>query len=330
MQGEFYKNKNWLLIVCPFLAGIFIIYRALVLLNVAIQQGSDSGNCWIFGFVCLFGLFCIGFSCFFLSFNKRKDHLTLTPTTLRARYFLHKNVNVAFSDIVMLRFDAVTLHITTKQKKAYRITPLKNSEALFAYIQKTKAFRTRNVDVKVTEDDIRMTDKKRKTYINLMLALFLLIFIELFLVVFLTGGAELSEFARKDWVIFACFVVVWLATWIFAFFFAGKGGRLKNSCADVKALLAEQRYREYWKTAEELREVYLSLEQVHFYRGRVRVIVCGDAEPDRYTFIQETYSEERGWEETYTGAFGGNRTDVADHIAEWMDEIPLFICGFTD
>lgn len=72
-----------------------------------------------------------------------------------------------------------------------------------------------------------MNKTARKNLIGLCTGI-LLMFVWIFATVFLTGGRELEDFSKLDWMIFSCFLIIEITTIVITFVFAIKTGKENN------------------------------------------------------------------------------------------------------
>lgn len=216
IKAVFKKKYFWnvVLLLCGlFLIGLFVFigYKDSEATAGDILSGVTIGT-----FFCILGII-------FLLFNFRA-YLYIDNGCIKGKYRYLGKIDCNIEDVDFVLPQISTLAILLKNGKRHIITGIENPRELSSAIRR-QTFRLESE----APDDIRFeleaAQAIRKKKMFFVIGGIVLMFVNIFIAVFLTGGKEMYEFSKLDWSLFAVMGVIETLTLIATFYFASKCGR---------------------------------------------------------------------------------------------------------
>lgn len=144
--------------------------------------------------------------------------------SIKAKYHWFGKIDCKLSDVTFAVARVNTLIIQLKDGKTHTIMGVENSWPLASMIRRNMSFGVTEQPEVLMEKLNTLKSAKKKGLIYVCCGL-VLMFINIFITVFLTGEREMHEFSKIDWIIFAVMCVVEFATVVITFYFANKTGK---------------------------------------------------------------------------------------------------------
>ncbi len=171
----------------------------------------------------LFGVIISIFSIISLFFNL-KAYFYIDENHIQSRYHFFGRINCNLSDVVFVLGRNNTLMIQLKDGKRHTIMGIENAWPLATAIrEQIFHIETASPDDLISKLETAQAAHKKKLLYTLGSGA--LMFANIFIAVFLTGGKDMHAFTRTDWIIFAIMGVLEILTVVFMFYFANQCGK---------------------------------------------------------------------------------------------------------
>lgn len=150
--------------------------------------------------------------------------LHLDEETIQARYHWFGRIDCKLSDVDFASARINTLVIRLKDGKCHTIMGIENPWTLCAAIRRKISFSATEEPGALIEKLNRLKATRRKLLVCVYVGI-VLMFLNIFLTVFLTGSRELQEFCNTDWIVMAIMGVIETVITAATFCFAYKAGK---------------------------------------------------------------------------------------------------------
>lgn len=297
MEGFFVHKKagSWLFLLC----GIFSLGLYVFLNTVDPAATGEVVIFIIFGVVlCLSALISLQFN--------RGASLCADEAGIRAKYHWFGKLDCAMGDVAFVLPQMNTLTILLKNGKRHTIMGVENSWELSRYIRR-ECFAPEADPPDDLRRELKSAQAARKTELAWVITGTVLMFANIFITVYLTGGQDLNAFGTRDWTVFAVMGIVELATVLGLFRAAGRCG---NALLPIEAL--KYRLRGAVILSQPLpfphpRRIYTDED----YTGRITV--CGFPNDEDVYYCVEEFSNSLHLETVFT-------SEVCTDAQNWPEE----------
>lgn len=171
----------------------------------------------------LFGAMICTFSIISLFFNF-KAYFYIEEDHIQSRYHYFGRINCNLSDVVFVLGRNNTLMIQLKDGKRHTIMGIENAWPLATAIrEQIFHIETAPPDDLLSKLETAQAVHKKKLFYTL--GCVALMFVNIFIAVFLTGGKDMYAFTKTDWLLFGIMGVIEVLTVVFLFYFANQCGK---------------------------------------------------------------------------------------------------------
>lgn len=215
MDGIFIRKNNiWLVLLL--LCGIFFVALYVFLNIVDSEATSELLTFLIVGILC-------GLVAIHSMLLNHGAYIRIEENTIQAKYHWFGRLDCTIDEVAFVLPQINTLTILLKNGKRHAIMGVENSWQLSSVIRRQGfALETESPDVlRQKLDHIQAVRKKELWWV---LGGIVLMFANIFIAALLTGGKDLPEFGKMDWVLFAGMGFIELLTLIGLFYVAGRCG----------------------------------------------------------------------------------------------------------
>ena len=226
MEGVFHRKIFGMAFLLP---GVFCV--GVYLVQAIRTESTQAISVLILGILlCLLALPCL--------FLNRGAYLRIDSdkNTVRAKYHLFGKIACHLSDVDFVAAQRNTLVLFMKNGKHYRLFGLLNAPEVSSFIRRHTMTEVTESPKELIRKRNRLQDRTKKsatyTYIGVALT-----FVILFITVFLTGGREMHDFSKIDWVLFSVMMVLEIATLVSNFYFAVRSGRTSLPILKINYLI---------------------------------------------------------------------------------------------
>ena len=278
MEGMFLRKKFNIWLFMLFACGLFFI-GLYIFPNIIDAESTSEPLTFLFTGILII-LFVV--PSWLLNYGA---FIRIDEDSIKAKYHWFGKIDCKLSDVTFAVARMNTLIIQLKDGRTHTIMGIGNSWSLASVIRQNMPFEsTEQPEVLIERlNSLKLATKKAVIYVYSGLAL---MFINIFVTVFLTGGREMYEFSKTDWTIFAVMSVIEIVTIIMTFYYVTKTG--KNNVPIEKLQYA---IRRKIIEANPLSQGYIIAVYAD-YNYTVRVTVYGYPHQNAvYYLVQELDSE---------------------------------------
>ena len=276
MDGIFIRKKTNIWLALFLLCGSFFV-MLYVFLNMADSKAtSELRILLMIGIIC--GLIAIP-----TMLLNHGAYIRIEENTVKAKYHWFGKLDCSIDEVEFVLPQINTLTILLKSGKRHIIMGVENSWEL------SDAIRRQGFELeKETPDSLRqklfLAQAARKKELWWVLGGVVLIFVNIFIAVLLTGGRDLHEFSQLDWILFSVMGAVELLTLIGLFYAAQKCGKHLLPIEQLKHRLRGAVIATHPLPTNNIIAVYTDGN----YTGRI--VVCGYPNDESvYYCVQEIY-----------------------------------------
>ena len=212
-----FKKKYFWDIIC-LLCGLFLI-GLFVFVG---YKDSEATVGDIFNGVTI-GIFISILGVIFLLFNFRA-YLYIENGHIKGKYHYFGKIDCNVTDVDFVLPQINTLTILLKNGKRHTISGIENA-GLLSFEIRRQIFKLESEMPDDVYRELKNAQITRKKELRQLFVSLPLIFINIFIAAFLTGGREMYDFSKLDWSLFAVMGVIEVLTVIVIFHFADKCGR---------------------------------------------------------------------------------------------------------
>lgn len=217
MEGMFLRKKFNIWLFLLFVCGLFFIGLYIFLNIVDSEATSELLTFLIFGILIIL----VVIPSWLLNFGA---FIRIDEDSIKAKYHWFGKIDCKLSDVTFAVARVNTLIIQLKDGKTHTIMGIENSWPLASLIRRNMSFDVTEQPEMLNEKLNNLKSVKKKGLIYVCSGL-VLMFVNIFITVFLTGERDLHEFSKTDWTIFAIMGVIEIVTVITTFYFASKTGK---------------------------------------------------------------------------------------------------------
>lgn len=310
MEGFFVHKGagSWLFLLC----GIFFL-GLYVFLNTV--DPAATGEVVIF--IILGVVLCLS-ALISLQFN-RGAHLCVDKAGIRARYHWCRKLDCAMGDVAFVLPQMNTLTILLKSGKCHTIMGVENSWELSRYIRR-ECFAPEAESPDDLRRELESAQAGRKTELGWVITGTVLMFANIFITVYLTGGRDLNAFGPRDWTVFGVMGIVELATVLGLFRAAGGCGKYLLPIEALKYRLRRAVILSQPLPLPHPRRIYTDEDHTG------RVIVCGFPNDEDVYYCVEEFSDSLHLETVFTSEIYTNtQKRPEDEFCELLDLTPFLL-----
>ena len=232
--------------------------------------------------------------------------------SIKAKYHWFGKIDCKLSDVTFAVARVNTLIIQLKDGKTHTIMGVENSWPLASMIRRNMSFEVTEQPEVLMEKLNTLKSAKKKGLIYVCCGL-VLMFINIFITVFLTGEREMHEFSKIDWIIFAVMCVVEFATVVITFYFANKTGKknvpIEKLKYDIRRSIIETKPLVFGC----ILKVYTD------YDCTGRIVVFGYPNDEKVYYIMQEFVSDYSLFKSYESEIYENMDELLVDIGELID-----------
>ena len=217
MEGMFLRKKFNIWLFLLFLCGLAFI-GMYIFLNVVDPEATSE----LLTFLIVGIMICLGvIPSWLLNLGA---YIHIDKTSIKAKYHWLGKINCNLSDVTFAIARVNTLIIQLKNGKRHTIMGIENAWPLATTIrEQIFHLESASADDLLSElETAQATHKKKLLY---TLGGVVLMFVNIFIAVFLTGGKDMYAFTQTDWLLFGIMGIIEALTVVFTFYFANQCGK---------------------------------------------------------------------------------------------------------
>ena len=239
----------------------------------------------------LFGAIISLFSAIILFFNF-KAYLYIKDGRIKGKYHYFGKIDCSISDVDFAWSGINTLTVQLRNGKCHTIMGVENSWHLCRIIRQCMTFYITESCESLIEklDETKAEKKKGLIYVCIGVVL---MFVNIFATVFLTGEREMHDFSKTDWMIFSIMGALELATVIYTFYFARLTGKYNIPIEKLKYSIRRTVVESSRVYQDDVIQVLTDMDCAY----RIVIKKCADSDGIYYVLeeINEKWNLERGY-----------------------------------
>ena len=251
-----------------------------------------------------------------ITFNRR-GYFRIEQGRIRARYHWFGRLDCSLDEVAFAYGQSMNLNILTKDGKHYAIAFLENAHELSNDIQRQISTREQE-STDDLKNQLNQVLLKRRREICWVIACCVILFADIFLTVWMTGGRELSEFLRRDWILFSIMAAIEIGTLVWTFALACRSGRRLVDLAYLRYRLQGAAIMAQILPSACMKAVYTDPE----FNGRL--VVCGIPNDGSLYYVVQEFDDDFHLVTIETSRF----FDVASDLLEDLSEDLIDITGW--
>lgn len=259
MDGAFVRKKTRSLLIL--LCGLFLI-ALYIFLNIVDSEAS--GELFIF---LIIGILCSLVAIPSMLLN-HGAYIRIEEKTIKAKYHWFGRLDCSIDEVEFVLPQINTLTILLKNGKRHVIMGVVNSWSLSSAIRR-QGFALETESPFVIRQKLDQIQATRKKALWWVLGGIALMFANVFIVVLLTGGKDLCEFGKLDWILFTMMGFCELITLIGLFYAAERCGKYMLPVEQLKYCLRGAIIATHPLSSNNITGIYTDEN----YTGRI--VVCG-------------------------------------------------------
>ena len=158
-----------------------------------------------------------------MTFNRRGS-FRIEQGMIHARYHWFVRLDYSLDEVAFTYVQGMNLNILMKNGKHYAIAFLENAHEVSNEIRRQISTREQESTDEL-KNQMNKVLLKRRWEIYRVITGCVIMFANIFLTVWMTGGRELSEYSRRDWVLFSIMAAIEIGTLVWTFVLACRSGR---------------------------------------------------------------------------------------------------------
>jgi hypothetical protein len=214
----------------------------------------------------------------------RGAYIHIEENTIKAKYHWFGKLDCAIDDVEFVLPQINTLTILLKNGKRHVIMGVENSWELGAAIRRL-CFEIEKETTNSLRQKLSQAQATRKKELWWVIGGIIVMFVNIFIADFLTGGMDTNEFSQLDWILFATMGVIELLTLVGLFYVAERCGKHLLPIEQLKYRLRGAIIATHPLPANNVTAVYTDENHTG------RIVVCGFPNDDSvYYCVQKIYS----------------------------------------
>ena len=298
MDGIFIRKKTNIWLVLLLLCGIVFVALYIFLNIVDSEATSEILMFLIMGILC--GMVAIP------SMLLNHDaYIHVEENTIKAKYHWFGRLDCCIDDVEFVLPQINTLTILLRNGKRHVIMGVENSWALSSAIRRQGfTLESESPDVLYQKlDHIQVVRKKELWWVLGGVAL---MSANIFIAVLLTGGRDMHEFGKLDWILFAVMGLIELLTLIGLFYAAGRCGKYLLPIEQLKYRLRGAMIASQPLPSNNIKNVFTDEN----YPGRI--IVCGFPNDESIYYCVQEFAGNSELETVHTSEIYDNKNELPE------------------
>ena len=262
-------------------------------------------------------MFCAGLAAaveiLVITFN-RCGYFKIEQGRIRARYHWFSKLDCGLDEVAFAYGQSMNLNILMKNGKGYTIAFLENAHELSNEIQRQISTREQESS-DALKNQLAQVRLRRRRGIYRVIACCVILFSNILLTVWMTGGRDLSEFSRRDWVLFSIMAAIEIGTLVWTFAIACRSGRQLVELAYLRHRIRGAAVMTQILPSACVKAVYTDPE----FDGRL--VVCGIPNDGSLYYIVQEFVDDFRLNTVETSRFFDIESELMEDLSEDLIDI---------
>ena len=298
MDGIFIRKKTNAWHILLLLCGIFFI-ALYIFLNIVDSEATSE----LLAFL-IFGILLSFFAIPSMLLN-HGAYIRIEENFIHAKYHWFSSIDCNIDEVAFVLPQINTLTILLKNGKRHVIMGVENSWPLSSVIRRQNfSFEAESpIVLRQKLDHVQAVRKKELWWV---LGGITLMFANIFIAVLLTGGKDLHEFGKLDWILFAVMGFIELLTLIGLFYAAGRCGKHLVPIEQLKYRLRGAMIASQPLPSNNIKNVYTDENHTG------RIIVCGFPNDESVYYCVQEFAGNFELETVHTSEIYDNKDELPE------------------
>lgn len=254
----------------------------------------------------------------FLVLLNFKAFVRIEDDHISARYGWFQKLDCKIDDVAFALCKINTLTLLMRSGKQYSIMGVMNPSALCTAVRQKITYDAPEPPESVAAKLEQLKANQRKNILFVCVSGGLM-FLNIFVLVFLTGGRDISDFTQTDWIMTAIMGAVELVTVAAMFFFAGRCGKTGIPIEYTKFRLQQSRILTEPLPSDSVLRVLTDPDYTR------RLTVCGFPHDTGVYYFTETIQSDLTLKRHQTSQIYKDELDLPLDEEEWVDITDYFL-----
>ena len=250
---------------------------------------------------------------FVMTFNRRSN-FRIEQGRITARYHWFGRLDCSLDEVAFVRSQTMNLDILLKNGKRHSIAFVANEQQLCSEIRR-QIFAMEEKTPDVLKDQLMKIHQKRRRMIYWAIACGAMMFVNIFLADWITGGMEFEGFSHQDWILFWIIAAAETVTVAGMFVLASRSGRLLVEMEHLRDRIRRAGIAAQILPSASVKAVYTDVD------AKGRVVVCGIPNDQSVYYIVQSFDADFHLHTAYTSDFFNDLAELREELSPELIDI---------
>ena len=250
---------------------------------------------------------------FVMTFNRRSN-FRIEQGRITARYHWFGRLDCSLDEVAFVRSQTMNLDILLKNGKRHSIAFVANEQQLCSEIRR-QIFAMEEKTPDVLKDQLMKIHQKRRRMIYWAIACGAMMFVNIFLADWITGGMEFEGFSHQDWILFWIIAAAETVTVAGMFVLASRSGRLLVEMEHLRNRIQRACIAAQILPSASVKAVYTDAD------AKGRVVVCGIPNDQSVYYIVQSFDADFHLHTAYTSDFFNDLVELGEELSPELIDI---------
>ena len=250
---------------------------------------------------------------FVMTFNRRSN-FRIEQGRITARYHWFGRLDCSLDEVAFVRGQTMNLDILLKNGKRHSIAFVSNEQQLCSEIRR-QIFAMEEKTPDALKDQLMKIHQKRRRMIYWAIACGAMMFVNIFLADWITGGMEFEGFSNQDWILFWIIAAAETVTVAGMFVLASRSGRLLVEMEHLRDRIQRAGIAAQILPSASVKAVYTDAD------AKGCVVVCGIPNDQSVYYIVQNFDADFHLHTAYTSDFFNDLAELREELSPELIDI---------
>ena len=231
-----------------------------------------------------------------------------------AQYHWFGRLDCNLDEVAFVRSQTMNLDILLKNGKRHSIAFVANEQQLCSEIRR-QIFAREEKTPDALKDQLMQIHQKRRRMIYWAIACGAMMFVNIFLADWITGGMEFEGFSHQDWILFWIIAAAETVTVAGMFVLASRSGRLLVEMEHLRDRIQRAGIAAQILPSASVKAVYTDAD------AKGRVVVCGIPNDQSVYYIVQSFDADFHLHTAYTSDFFNDLAELREELSPELIDI---------
>ena len=248
-----------------------------------------------------------------MMFNRR-SYFRIEQGRIKARYHWFGKLDCSLDEVAFVRGQTMNLDILLKNGKRSSLAFIANEQELCGEIRRHLLAVEQEMPDRLKEKLMQIHQKRRRMICG-AIACGVMMFVNIFLADWMTGGMEFEGFTNQDWIRFWIITAAETVTVTGMFALAFRSGRLLVEMEHLRYRIQRAVLAAQILPSASVRAVYTDAD------AKGRVVVCGIPNDQSVYYIEQNFDADFHLHTGYTSDFFNDLTELEEELSPELIDI---------